>query len=220
MPPQAGSARVRFVDGAPSLETIINGVPQPIGTAYLQLNGSTVVSSFAYGSFSSFMPIPAGTHSLTARDELGYAVGPLKTPSLNAGSFYTLVVVGAFPNYRVLAFEEPKTSRGAQLSFYEASPSMPTADFGSFRASSHSNFKKLGRAQLGTVATVSLGASVSNIGGFVGANSAPIGTITPVQINGFNVHNVLPFHRAARLSLFLFDVESSSVAPVFGSLDR
>ena len=134
MPRQAGSARARFVDGAPSLETIINGVPQDIGLAYLQLNGSTVASSFAYGTFTPFMPVPAGTHSLTARDEVGYAVGPLKTSSLTGGNFYTLVVVGSFPNYRVLTFQEPKSSSGAQLSFYEASPAVPSADFGSFRA--------------------------------------------------------------------------------------
>jgi hypothetical protein len=220
MPRQAGSARARFVDGAPSLETIINGVPQDIGLAYLQLNGSTVASSFAYGTFTPFMPVPAGTHSLTARDEVGYAVGPLKTSSLTGGNFYTLVVVGSFPNYRVLTFQEPKSSSGAQLSFYEASPAVPSADFGSFRASSFSNFKKLGSARLGNVATVSLGSSVSNIGGFAGPASAPIGTVKPVQINSFDSRNALPFHNIGRLSLFLFDMKAGSIAPVFGSLDR
>jgi len=196
MPRQAGSARARFVDGAPSLETIINGVPQDIGLAYLQLNGSTVASSFAYGTFT------------------------LKTSSLTGGNFYTLVVVGSFPNYRVLTFQEPKSSSGAQLSFYEASPAVPSADFGSFRASSFSNFKKLGSARLGNVATVSLGSSVSNIGGFAGPASAPIGTVKPVQINSFDSRNALPFHNIGRLSLFLFDMKAGSIAPVFGSLDR
>ena len=221
MPPQAASAHVRFIDGAPSLETLINGVPQDIGTAYLQLGGKTVASLFTYGSISPFTLVPPGPQSLTARDELGYAVGPLKTAALTGGNHYTLIVVGAYPHYRVLVFEEPKNTNGAQLSFYEASPTVPSADFGSFRASSRSNFKTLGRAHLGSVATVPLGAKVSNIGGFVGPSNAPIGTVTPAQIDAFDSRNALPFHAASRLSLFLLDVKSgTAIGPVIGSLDR
>jgi hypothetical protein len=41
------------------------------------------------------------------------------------------------------------------------------------------------------------------------------------QIDSFDKKNVLPFHNASRLSLFLFDVSGSgSSGPVFGSLDR
>jgi hypothetical protein len=219
MPAQAAPARVRFVDGAPTLATLINGLPQDIGTAYLQLDGSTVASSFAYGTISPFMPIPAGTHSLTARDQLGYAIGPLKTPSLSAGTRYTLIVVGAYPNYSVLAFPEPK-SGGAQLSLYEASPTVRSAAFGRFLASSRSNFTQLGTAPYGNVATVGLGSHVSNFGGYVGKASAPLGTLTAAQINTFDTHNILPFHQAARLSLFLFDVKASSIPSIFGSLDQ
>ncbi len=212
---------MRFADGAPSLETLINGVPQDIGLAYLQLDHSTVMSLFVYGAFSPFMQVAPGTHSLTARDELGYAVGPLKAPSLSPGMYYTLIVVGAYPTYSVLAFPEPTRPSGAAMSFYEASPAVPSSDFGSFSASMHANFKKLGSAQLGNVATVPLGNSVSNLGGYVGNASAPLGTLTLRQINPFDKRNVLPFHRAARLSLFLFDPKSGSTSgPLFGSLDR
>lgn len=217
---QQAGARVRFADGAPALETLINGVPQDIGTAYLQMDGATVASQFSYGTLTPFLGVGAGAHSLVARDQLGYAVGPLKTPSLTAGSRYTLIVVGAYPNYSVLAFEEPQSTSGAQLSLYEASPSVATADFGSFTPSSHSNFKKLGSAHLGNVVTVGVGAHVADFGGFAGPPSAPIGTLTPAQINPFDSHNALPFHRIGRLSLFLFDRKNGSIAPVFGSLDR
>jgi len=220
LPAQQGGARVRFADGAPLLETLINGVPQDIGTAYLQMDGATVASQFSYGTLTPFLGVAAGAHSLVARDQLGYAVGPLKTPSLTAGSRYTLIVVGAYPNYRVLAFGEPKSTSGAQLSFYEASPAVATADFGSFTASNHSNFKALGSAHLGNVVTVGIGGHVANFGGFVGPANAPIGTLTPAQIDPFDAHNVLPFHRIGRLSLFLFDRKYASVAPVFGSLDQ
>ena len=41
------------------------------------------------------------------------------------------------------------------------------------------------------------------------------------QVNSFDKKNVLPFHNASRLSLFLFDTSGSgSSGPVFGSLDR
>jgi hypothetical protein len=220
MPAQATTARARFVDGAPELETIIAGRPQPIGSAYLQMNGSTVASSFAYGTFTSFVTVNAGSHELTARNEEGYSVGPLKTAPLTGGDDYTLVVVGSYPNYRVLTFEEPQSTSGAQLSFYEASPAVPAADFGGFRASTKSNFKELGSAHLGNIVTVSLGGHVSDFGGFVGPANAPTGTVKPSQINAFDSRNVLPFHRAARLSLFLFDSAGSSIGPVFGSLDR
>jgi hypothetical protein len=220
MPAQAATARARFVDGAPQLETKIAGRPQPIGTAYLQMDGSTVASSFAYGTFTSFVMLRSGPHELTARNEEGYSVGPLKTAPLTGGNAYTLIVVGSYPNYRVLTFEEPQGTSGAQLSFYEASPAVPAADFGSFRASSKSDFKKLGGARLGRVVTLSLGGRVSNFGGFVGPPSTPIGAVEPKQVDAFDSRNVLPFHRAARLSLFLFDALRGSSSPVFGSLDR
>ena len=216
---------MRLVDGAPSLDALVNGTPQPIcvgvnAPCYLQVNGQTVSQLFYYGTMTPFVSVPAGTLSLVARDEVGYAVGPLKTTTLTAGKRYTLVVVGAYPSYSVLAFEEPK-SASVQLSFYEASPSVPSADFGRFAASSRSNFTKLGSAHFGTVATVALGKSVSNFGGYVGSSAAPLGALTLQQINSFDRRNVLPYHQAARLSLFLFDPKPGSASgPVFGSLDR
>ncbi|MGA8574978.1 MAG: DUF4397 domain-containing protein [Candidatus Cybelea sp.] len=218
MPAQAGTARVRYADGAPSLEALINGVPQDIGVAYLQVDSHTVVSIFSYGTITSFFNVTPGVHSVTARDTLGYAVGPLKTPSLSAGKLYSLILVGSYPNYRVLAFEEPASSGNAQLSLYEASPSSRHAEFGTFQASTSSNFKQLGNASFGNVATVNLGKSVSNIGGYVGPPN-PRATMTPKQIDSFDAQNVLPFQNASRLSLFLFDPKAGS-GRVFGSLDR
>jgi hypothetical protein len=223
--PQAAPARVRIADGAPVLETLINGVPQDIGAAYLQVDGATVVSSFAYGTITSFFDVAAGAHSLVARDTLGYAVGPLKTSSLSPGGRYTLVVVGSYPNYQVLTFNEPKSTGKAQLSLYEASPAVPQAAFGRFRASSRSGFQQLGSAHFGSLATVSMGKSVTNLGGYVGSPphcnppSQPPNCITPVQLDSFDSRNALPFHNIGRLSLFLFDVKTGSAGPVFGSLD-
>jgi len=221
-PAAAGVAQVRYVDGAPFLETLINGVPTDIGAAYLQVNGQSVASSFAYGTMTSFMPVSAGTQSLVARDTVGYAVGPLKSSALSAGGRYTLAVVGSYPDYQVLTFTEPSGS-GAQLSLYEASPTVPSIDFGSFKASTGSGFAKLGSAQLGTVSTVALGKSVSDLGAYAGTGNTPIanGALTLAQINSFDTHNVLPFHNAGRASLFLFDSKPGSTkGPVFGSLDK
>jgi len=226
--PPAASAqgvKVRIADGAPVLEALINGVPEDIGAAYLQVDGSTVISSFAYGGLSPFLNMSAGVHSLRALDELGYSVGPLKTTSLSPGGRYTLILVGSYPNYQVLTFEEPASAKGTQLSLYEASPSVPKAAFGSFRASSYSDLRQLGSAAFGNVATVNLGASVSNFGGFAAATScpkpSPPNCLTLAQIDAFDSHNVLPFHSATRLSLFLFDPKAGSGGgPVFGSLDK
>ena len=221
VPPAQSSVSVRYVDGAPALDALINGVPTDIGAAYLQVDGSTVASSFAYGTLTSFASLSAGAHSLVARDDLGYAVGPVNTPALTGGKRYTLILVGSYPKYAVLAFEEPPFASGARLSLYEAAPSMASAKFGSFRASSHSNYVQRGSAGFGSIATASLGAKVSNLGGYVGAASNPTGQLTPAQINSFDRRNELPFHAISRLSLFLFDVKTgSSHGPVFGSLDR
>ena len=173
---------------------------------------------------SSFVPEAPGVQSLVARDTLGYKVGPLKSASLSPGGRYTLVVVGTYPNYNVLTFTEPKNASGAQLSLYEASPAMPSADFGSFGASSGANFKKLGSARLGTVVDrlawrqrnelrrLRRHRHDADYGG---------GTLAPVQVNAFDTANALPFNAAARLSLFLLDVKpGTAVGPVFGSLDR
>lgn len=226
MPMQAALVRVRFAEGAPFLETIIGSVPQSICTGasapcYLQVNGTTVTQSFYYGSMTPFVSVTAGTPSLVARDTSGYAVGPFKTPALSPGGRYTLVLVGSYPNYQVLAFSEPASGGNAQLSLYEASPTVTQSDFGSFRASSRSNFKRLGSAKFGSVATVTVGKGVSNFGGYAGTQSAPFGAFTLAQINSFDSRNVLPFHAASRLSLFLFDPKSGSASgPLFGSLDQ
>lgn len=222
LPSTSARVSVRFAEGAPVLETIINGVPAPIGQAYLQVNGKSVASTFNYGAITSFVTLNAGTLSLVARDELGYAVGPLKTTALAAGKRYTLVVVGTYPSYSVLAFEEPANDSNAQLALYEASPSVPQTGFGSFRASSGSGFKQLGRAKFGTLATVSLGKRVTDFGGYAGSVSKPLGALKLSQINSFDTKNVLPFHSATRLSLFLFDFKSGSPpnGPLFGVLDQ
>jgi len=226
-PVSSGLAAVRFVDGTPELEALINGVAQNICASaslpcYLQVDGQTLSSLFAYGSMTQFLNVTAGTLSLVARNEQGYEVGPLKSAALVDGKRYTLIVVGSYPHYQVLTFEEPASSKvNAQLSLYEASPSVPSADFGSFTASSHSGFKKLGSAKLGNVVTVSLDANVSNFGGYAGRGNKPFanGDVTLASVNTFDKHNVLPFHNASRFSLFLFDAGNSS-GPVFGSLDR
>ena len=221
IPPSAGNAQVRFVDGAPSLETLVNGVPTDIGAAYLRVDGQTVTYTFSYGSITNFMPLSAGVHAMRALDTAGYFVGPLKTPSLKAGTNYTLVVVGSYPTYDVLTFEEPKNGSEAQLSLYEASPTVPDADFGRFTASSQSGFSKLGSAHLGTVATVSVGQSVSDFGGYVGHGTTPLsnGALTLAHVDAFDNKNVLPFHNASRLSLFVFDPKVGANGPVFGSMD-
>jgi hypothetical protein len=218
-PPQSSDALVRFADGTPNLETLVNGVPEGLGNAYLQFDSRTVASSFAYGTLTPFVVVPAGAHTLTARDTLGYAVGPLQIGTLAAGKQYTLVVVGTFPKYSVLMFAEPAAG-GAQLSLYEASPTVTQSGFGSFRASQHSGFTQLGTATLGTVATVALGSGVTNFGGYAGSVTSHTGTYTPREINGFDKNNALPFHNAGRLSLFLFDPkQGSSIGPLFASLD-
>ncbi len=221
----AAKAQVRFVEGAPSLEALVGGVPTDIGvTAYLTVNGMTVATSFLYGSRTPFVPVPAGTLSLVALDSSGYAVGPVKTSSaLAAGKSYTVILLGAYPNYHALPFEEPASTGDAVVALYEASPSFPSADFGRFTASTGLNKKKLGHAQFGSVVTVSLGKSVSDFGGYVGTGTKPVsrGTVTPVSVNGFDLNNALPFNNAARLSLFVFDPKSgSSIGPVIGSLDQ
>lgn len=224
MPAQGGTALVRFIDGAPALESLQGSTPQdicpaPSAPCYLQVNGKTVTQNFYYGTMTPFAGVTAGTLSLVARDVLGYEVGPLKSTALVPGKRYSLIVVGAYPNYSVLAFEEP-SSNGAALSLYEASPAVPQAAFGSFRASSRSDFKQLGTASLGNVETVSLGKSVTNFGGYAGPASSPIGSFTPSQLNSFDKHNALPFAAVHRLSLFLFDKPGSASGQLFGSLDK
>jgi len=221
MPAQGAQAvHVRLVDGAPALETYIGGFLEKITPAYATLNGVTVTSALSYGTITPFTTCAAGAASIIARNDQGYAVGPLKTPNLTAGGHYTLIIVGAYPHYSVLAISEPATSGSAQLSLYEASPSTAQASFGSFRASNKSEFKSLGSASYGSEVTVSLGKSVTDFGGYAGPAGAPLGTVTPSQIDSFDSKNALPFNAVARLSLFLFDSTTSSSQRVFGSLDQ
>jgi len=110
----------------------------------------------------------------------------------------------------------------AILALYEASPSFPNADFGSFRVSTHSNFKKLGSAHYGSLVSVSLGTSVSDFGGYVGTGTTPIPNcaLSLASVASLDTKNVLPFNDGGRLSLFVFDPGQGSVGgPVFGNLD-
>ncbi len=214
---------MRFVEGAPILQTLSNGVVQTISSPYLTVNGATVASSFSYSARTPFVPVSAGALTLVARDSFGNAISPVKTPAaVAAGKSYTVVLVGTYPKYSALAFEEPAPAANATLALYEASPSFPNADFGSFTASTHSNFKKLGSAHYGNLVTVSLGKSVSDFGGYVGTGTTPVmnGALALSSVDSIDANNVLPFNDAGRLSLFLFDPGSGSVAgPVFGNLD-
>jgi hypothetical protein len=219
-----GQTSARFVEGAPELEALVGGVPTDIGLAYLNVNGTTVASSFPYSSVTSYSSFPAGTLSLSALDSLGYSVGPVKTTaSLEGGKNYTVVLLGTYPNYRAVVYEDPPVSTTAQLSVYEASPSLPGADFGKFAASNQSNFVRLGSAAFGHVATVAVGKSVTNFGGYAGKGTKPFanGALTLEQVDSFDRQNVLPFHAANRLSLFVIDAKAGSTnGPVLGTLDQ
>ncbi|HEY3674606.1 MAG TPA: DUF4397 domain-containing protein, partial [Candidatus Tumulicola sp.] len=204
----AASVQVRFVEGAPLLEALVNGQPTDIGAAYLSVNGTTVASTFPYAAITQFQSFRAGTLSLTASDSLGYTVGPIKTSApLQSGKAYTVILLGTYPAYEAVVYEEPATSSSAQLSLYEASPSVRSADFGRFDASSHSNFVKLGSASYGSVASVLLGKSASNFGGYAGQGNKPFanGALTLAAVNSFDQRNVLPFNAATRMSLILID---------------
>jgi hypothetical protein len=219
-----GTTQVRFIEGAPELEALVQGVPTDIGLAYLTVNNATIASSFPYAAITPFSSFPAGTLSLTALDSLGYAVGPIKTSSaLESGKRYTVVLLGTYPNYRAIAYQEPDASSSAGLSVYEASPAAPSVDFGKFVASSQSGFQRLGSVAFGNLVSVPLGKSVSNFGGYAGKGTTPFpnGAVTLEDANSFDVRNVLPFHTATRLSLFIIDPKSgSSAGPVLGVLDQ
>lgn len=218
-------AQVRFAEGAPKLEAVINGVLQELSGTYLTVNNATVASSFTYGTFTPFVPVPAGTLTLNALEPVGYALGPVKTNApVAAGNSYTVILAGNYPKYTALVFEEPPASTNASLSLYEASPARPSADFGRYKVSTNSNFAKLGRAHYGSVVTVSLGKSVVDFGGYVGNGNHPLfnGAIALSAVDSLDATNALPFNNAGRLSLFLFDPNSGGLpsGPVFGSLDQ
>jgi len=216
-------AQVRFAEGAPNLEAVINGVVQELSGTYLTVNNATVATSFVYGTFTPFVPIAPGTLTLNALDSNGNALGPVKTNvAVASGKSYTVVLAGNYPKYSALVFEEPSSSTNASESLYNAAPSRQSADFGRFTVSTHSNFKKLGSAHYGGVTTLSLGSEVADFGGYVGTGSRPLlnGALAVSSVNPLDTNNALPFNSAARLSLFLFDPKSgSSSGPVFGSLD-
>ena len=223
VPSRPQTVQVRFVDGAPDLKALVAGVPQPIcaGTSLpcdLSVNGKTV-SEFFYGYVTTFVSLSGGTLSLVAFSSNGNSVGPIKTNALSPGNRYTVIIAGNYPNYRAYTFAEPTSSSDAELSLYEASTAMPQASFGSFRASSNSNYKQLGIATIGKVTTVNLGKSVTDFGGYVGSQSKPINKLTPSQADSFDSKNALPFNAANRFSLFLLDGVESKTA-VFGSLDQ
>jgi hypothetical protein len=216
-------AQVRFVEGAPVLETNFGGVPIGLGTPFLTVDGTTIASAFGYGQLTQFQPYAAGKIVLDVRDSLGYTVGPFTTPALSAGQSYSVVLVGTYPKYSLLTFADPKNSSGATLAVYEASPGMPSADFGSFHASTHSVYRKLGSVHLGSVADVSLGSRVRNFGAYVGKGTSPItgGSLTLRSVDSFDAANALPFHSASRISLFVLDpLAGSTFGPVFGIFDE
>jgi hypothetical protein len=222
IPSAPGTVRLRFLEAAPSLQALVNGVPTDLGAAYLSVNGATTSSQFPYSYLTTYSTFHAGSQSIEVFDSLGYKVGPIQTGALSAGKQYTIAVVGSYPIYKAIPFEDPATATTAQLTVYESSPSYANVDFGRFQASSHSSFQKLGSAAYGSVVSVPLGKSVSNFGGYIGKNVRPFGNaaLTLAAVNSFDQRNVLPFNAAARLTLFVLDPSSPSDPPtVVGSLD-
>lgn len=221
----SGPAQVRFVEGAPVLETSIGGVPEQLGTnTILQVDETTVASYFPYGWITSYSGYRSGVLSVRVLNSLGYAMGPFKSASLTAGKSYSIVLAGTFPKYKLLTFADDAPSAGtASLAIYEASPAVPSVDFGTFKVSQNSGYRQLGSARLGSLALRSLGKRVANTGAYVGTGTTPMtgGKITLESVNSFNVRNVLPFHNVSRLSLFVLDpLAGSLLGPVFGALDQ
>ena len=218
-----GTVRLRFLEAAPVLEALVNGVPTGLGSSeYLSVDGVTTSSTFPYAYLTTYSSFHAGTQSIEVLDELGYKVGPIRTDGLTAGKQYTIAVVGSYPHYKAIAFEDPAATTSAQITLYEVSPSFANVDFGRFRASTHSSFQKLGSAAYGTVVSASLATKVSNLGGYVGKDVRPFanGALTLAQVNSFDQRNVLPFNASGRLALFVFDPPSPFDPPtVLGSLD-
>ncbi|MBV8149189.1 MAG: DUF4397 domain-containing protein, partial [Candidatus Eremiobacteraeota bacterium] len=213
---------VRFVEGSPLLEADVSGTPIGLGASYLTVDGTTIASSFGYGTITQYIPYAPGAHSIEVFDSVGYFVGPFKTPALASGKSYSIALVGRFPKYSLLTFEESSGGNGAALRVYEASPKRPSVDFGSFKASTASNYRKLAGVPLGRLAEVSLGSKVSDFGAYVGRGTKPItgGSITLQSVDSFDARNTLPFHNATRLSLFVLDASpGAQIGPVFGILD-
>jgi hypothetical protein len=219
-----GNVQVRFIQGSPSLEAIIGGQPTDLGpSTYLSVDGTTVASSFLYAYLTPFANYHSGSLSLEALDSSGYKVGPVKTTALAAGKSYTVALVGTYPNYKALAFEEPAPQSRVTVSAYGASPSVPNADFGSFVTSGQRQYKKLGSVTLGEIATTNVGTHVTNFGAYIGHGTMPVegGAIAVESVDSFDTRGVLPFHSATRLSLFFLDPKGGqSLGPVLGSLDQ
>lgn len=222
IPPTPAQSMVRFVDGSPLLEADVSGTPLGLGAAFLTVDGTTLASSFAYGTITQYAPFSSGSHSIVVSDSLGYSVGPFKTPPLAGDKSYSIALIGSYPRYSLLTFEDTPAGTGATLRVYEASPQMASVDFGRFRAATNSNYTKLGSVRLGALANVALGSTVSDFGAYVGTGTTPVsgGSVTLQSVDSFDGRNVLPFHNASRLSLFVLDSSpGANAGPVFGVLD-
>jgi hypothetical protein len=216
-------AQVRFVEGSPLLETQVAGAPVGLGTSFLQVNKTTIASYFPYGWITSYTGYPPGVLSVRVLDSLGYSIGPFKTASLAAGKSYSIALVGKYPKYKLLTFPDaPSSKGGASLVVYEASPTVPKVDFGTFKVSKNTGYRQLGSVRLGSLQMRSLGKHVANTGAYVGTGTTPMtgGAVSLQSVDSFNRHNVLPFHNVSRLSLFVLDPLSGSlIGPVFGAYD-
>ncbi|HTX60334.1 MAG TPA: hypothetical protein VMH02_11770 [Verrucomicrobiae bacterium] len=221
----ATTAQARFVNGAPVLETGSGGTVVSLGAAYLQFDAATIASQFPYGSVTQYVSV-LGTHpnSIELYDATGYSVGPIAVPPLSGGKSYSLVLVGSYPNYRILAFEDPLPTGGASIVVRNAASQYRDADFGTFDAASASGYVKRGSVAYGSEKSVSLGTSVTNLGAYAGTGTTPFpnqSSLTLASVDSFDGSSSLPFNASGRLSLFIIDQSSDgSAGPLLGVLDR
>ena len=143
--------------------------------------------------------------------------------ALAAGKRYTLIVVGTYPNYSVLTFEEPASGR-----------ERPTLALRSVADRAQRRVRQLPRFEPFGLQSTRERETRKRRDGFAGrerfelrrlrrSGSKPFtgGDLTLAGVNAFDKRNALPFHNASRFSLFLFDAKSGSASgPVFGSLDQ
>jgi hypothetical protein len=162
---------------SPSFVRILHASPY-VGTADVFVDGSKLLSSFAFGAITDYASIPAGPHKVQIA-LVGKGIGGAaltQTLNVTAGTAYTVAAIGATPSslsLKVFVDNNLLTPGTTKLRVYQLSP-----DFGSITVSDSGKTLLSGvpYQQASDYLTLSAGSHSFNIQGSSGSTTLPLTT--------------------------------------------
>ncbi len=165
--------------GSPAFVRIIHASPF-VGTADVFLDGSKLLSSFAFGAITSYAPVPPGPHKVQIA-LVGKGIGAAalsQTLAVQPGIAYTVAAIGATPTSLALEVFIDNNSLApgaAKLRVYHLSPNLGPLAFTVDASSTHTTIPISATLKANKVTSIFIVGML---------NGSPKVELVPTQVSG------------------------------------